>query len=162
MKNNKLYLEYNDLPACIKGQMISFVMLAAGLLIFGISTAVAMHSFKIFLFALVILVAYSVYCVSWILPFLKNQIIVIEGKIKEIDEGDKQQKGILGKVVKDITRFTFTLDVDGKEIKVVKTGNKIKRKDSDVTLYVPEDSIFSRQDGTVFIGRVMYIEVKAN
>jgi hypothetical protein len=111
------------------------------------------------LFTLVILVAYTIYCLSWSFPFFTNKVLIIEGRVKEIDNNEKTEKGLSGTFARELVRYTFTLDVDGKEVSVIKTGNKIRKKDANVVLYVPEDAVNFRADGTTFISRILYTEI---
>ncbi|MBP3784491.1 MAG: hypothetical protein J6I68_14695 [Butyrivibrio sp.] len=159
MKKNNSFLAYKELPACIKGQLISFIMLGAGLIIFGLSLTIGMQSLNIALFTLIILIAYAAYCISWSYPFFANKVLIIEGKVKDIENNDKTEKGLSGTFARELVRYTFTLDVNGNDVSVIKTGNKIRKKDANVILYVPEDAVNLRSDGTTLISRILYAEI---
>lgn len=152
------FLTYKELPACIRGQLVSFVILGIGLMIFGLSVAIGMQSLDMLLILLMILIAFAIFCISWSLPFFSNKIRIIEGKIKEIESNEKTEKGLSGIFARELVRYTFTLDVEGQEVSVIKTGTKIKKKDVNVVLYVPEDAIIQKSDGSIFISRVLYVE----
>lgn len=159
MSKENQNVTYKELPACIKGQIITYAMLAIGIFVFGLSTAIGMRSFKVVLFGLIVLVGFLLYCISWSIPFFRNKVLIIEGKVKEIEENDKVNKGLSGTLARELTRYTFTIDVNGNEVEVIKTGTKIKKKDANVVLYVPEDAINQRSDGTTLISKVLYVEV---
>lgn len=159
MSKENQNVTYKELPACIRGQIITYALLAIGIVIFGLSTAIGMRSLRVVLFTLLILVGYLLYCVSWSLPFFRNKVLIIEGRVKEIEDNDKDNKGLTGALTRELTRYTFTIDVNGNEVEVIKTGTKIKKKDANVVLYVPEDAINQRSDGTTLISKVLYVEV---
>jgi len=159
MKKNDLYLTYKELPACIRGQIVSFGMLGIGLIIFGLSAAIGMKSLNILLLLFIILISYTICCLLWSLPFFTNKVQIFEGRVKEIESNEKTEKGLSGTFARELVRYTFTLDYKGKEISVIKTGTKIKKKGANVILYVPDDAINIKSDGTIFISRILYTEI---
>jgi len=159
MKKNNSLLTFKELPACIRGQLVSFGILGIGLVIFGLSAAIGMQSLQILIGMLIMLVAFAIYCLSWSLPFLTNKVLIIEGKVKEIENSEKTERGLTGTFARELVRYTFTLDVGGEEVSVIKTGSKIKKKDVNVVLYVPEDAVNKKADGTTLISRVLYTEI---
>lgn len=152
-------LTYKELPPCIRGQIMVYLILAAGLLIFGMATAIGSLSLNVFLGTLGILAFYLIYCATWCLPFFRNKVLIIEGTVKEIEDTSKVESGITRTLARELVRYTYTIDSDGNEISVIKTGRKVKKPGTKVILYVPDDALTTKTDGGMLINRVLYTDI---
>ena len=159
MDKFKFIVKFNELPGVIQGHALTMILEAVGILILGISIAIGTNSLTFVGITALSFIAFAIYSFYWLYPFLMNKVLVYEGTTVNVTEDSRDKTSLTAMVANEAKRFTYDLKINETVVSVIRTTRKIKRNNMSIIIYVPEDSVTQKNDGTYLINKVLFTQI---